>query len=193
MIIGLVGSLLSFVSNFHFKYLFNFVIVNIKEFLFFLETYSPTNSWAYLSPILNFMKYDCNSTNCSSDNRKLFEDNFNFLPELMYKGIDKIVDTFIDSDNVSTLTDPIILTNLIISNVTSISQMKDRLMADFFKYQNHRDFLDKYIPETFNSSWTFRVVSLCFLSFFLLSQLITFGFFIFLIHLLIFLGLLSRC
>jgi hypothetical protein len=106
--------------------------------------------------MLNYMKYDCNTTSCSSDNQKLFEDNFNFLPGLLYNGIDEIVESFIDSNNVSAMTDPIILTNLIMSNVTSISQMKDYLMADFFKYQNHRDFFDKYIPG--KSNWTFKVI-----------------------------------
>ncbi len=140
------------------SYFFTLLRFHQNLLTFFIETYSPTNSWAYLSPILNYMKYDCNETGCSSDNQKLFEDNFNFLPELLYKGIDKIVDTFTDSDNVSAMTNPIKLTNLIMSNMTSISQMKDRLIVDYFKYQYHRDFFDKYIPDTFNSSWTFKVV-----------------------------------
>jgi hypothetical protein len=103
------------------------------------------------------MKYDCNETSCSSDNQKLFEDNFNFLPEILYNGIEKTVERLMDSENLSAITDPMRLTSLILSNVTSISKMKDYLMADFYKYQYHRDFFANYIPASFKSSWIFKV------------------------------------
>jgi hypothetical protein len=103
------------------------------------------------------MKYDCNETSCSSDNQKLFEDNFNFLPEILYNGIEKTVERLMDSENLSAITDPMRLTSLILSNVTSISQMKGSLMADFFKYQYHKDFFTNNIPTSFKSFLNFKV------------------------------------
>jgi hypothetical protein len=103
------------------------------------------------------MKYDCNSTACSSDNRQLFEDNFNFLPEMFYNGIEKVVERLMDSENLAPMTDPIRLTSLILNNVTSISEKKEHLIADFYKYQYHRDFFANYIPASFKSSWIFKV------------------------------------
>ena len=80
------------------------------------------------------MKYDCNLTGCNDNNHQLFEDKFNFLPDILYNGIEEIIERFVDSDNISSATDPIQLTNLIMDNVTSISQMKSLLIANFFKY-----------------------------------------------------------
>ncbi len=121
------------------------------------------------------MKYDCNLTSCSSDNQILFEDNFNFLPEILYNGIEKKVERLMESENLSAMTDPIRLTSLILSNVTSISQMKDYLRADFYKYIHHKDFFANYIPTSFKNIWTYKVLFFLFCFFLLCLFFVSFS------------------
>ena len=115
------------------------------------EQFTPSNPWNLISNILNYASFDCsNNSSTSCSNSKFFEEQFSFLPELLYNRIDEATESLFEKSDadIQTEFEPITLTNSILSNITSIAKLKNSVLTDFYNYDQASNFFDKNIPAT---------------------------------------------
>ena len=105
------------------------------------EPLTPPNPWLYLRPIMEFMHYDCN-TSGSCPEIDFLKCNFNFLPSILYRDIDKYANKLRDEE-IQILIDPMNLTNALLHNLTNLTYLNGQLLSSFFDYKIPTEYFEK--------------------------------------------------
>ena len=96
------------------------------------EPLTPPNPWLYLRPIMEFMHYDCNTSGTCSE-IDFLKCNFNFLPSILYRDIDKYANKLRDEE-IQILIDPMNLTFALLNNLTNLTYLNSQLLTSFYEY-----------------------------------------------------------
>ena len=87
------------------------------------------------------MHYDCNTSGSCSE-IDFLKCNFNFLPSILYRDIDKYANKLRDEE-IQILIDPMNLTNALLHNLTNLTYLNGQLLSSFFDYKIPTEYFEK--------------------------------------------------